>query len=176
MPLPWAPALPLTTDRLVLRRHEADDVDDLLAFHSDPDVVRYIPWPVRTREQVETTLALKQTQHRVDREGDVLVLAIEFEGRVIGEVLLKHEDDAEAELGYAMDARYHGRGLASEAARAMLGLAFGEFGLGKVIAVLDERNAASAALLERLGMTLERSFPSQFKGESVTELQYAILR
>ena len=42
--------LPIATERLVLRAHRADDLDDLVAFHSDPEVVRHVPWPVRDRE------------------------------------------------------------------------------------------------------------------------------
>ncbi len=42
----------LETARLRLRALELADEDDLLAYQSDPEIVRYIPWPVRTRELV----------------------------------------------------------------------------------------------------------------------------
>ena len=41
--LPFAPVLPLRTERLILRRFEADDLDGLSAFHGDPEAVRYVP-------------------------------------------------------------------------------------------------------------------------------------
>ena len=41
--------LPLETERLVLRAHRREDLDDLVRFHGDPEVVRYVPWPVRDR-------------------------------------------------------------------------------------------------------------------------------
>ena len=41
--------LPIETERLVLRAHRTSDLDDLLAFHGDPEVVRFVPWPVRDR-------------------------------------------------------------------------------------------------------------------------------
>lgn len=179
MTLPWAPALPLLTERLVLRGHESRDLDDLLVFHTDAEVVRYIPWPVRTRAEVETALATKLRQHVVVVPGKALVLAIEFEGTVIGEILLKHVDgepEVRAELGYVLNPRYQGNGFATEAARTMLGLAFGELGVHRVTAILDERNTASARLLERVGMTLSRSYEADFKGELVTELEYEISR
>ena len=35
--------LPIETERLILRPHRMDDLDDLERFHGDPDVVRYVP-------------------------------------------------------------------------------------------------------------------------------------
>ena len=176
--LPWTPIYPIVTERLVLRPHRDSDLDDLLEFHSDPEVVRYIPWPVQTREQVRVALDLRVTADRVEKEGDWLILAMELRetGRVIGEVLLKCSsiERGEAELGYAVHAGFHGRGLASEAARAMLALGFGELGLRRVTAELDARNTASAKLLERLGFTLHRRFATEFKGEQTEDLEYAL--
>ncbi len=56
------PSYPIRTERLDLRPHRMEDLDDLLAFHSDPDVVRYVPWPVRDREQTRTALKAKLTR------------------------------------------------------------------------------------------------------------------
>ncbi len=54
-----------------------------------------------------------------------------------------------------MHPAYGGRGLATEAVRALVALAFGPFGLHRVYAQLDPRNTASVRLCERLGMTHE---------------------
>ena len=182
--LPWEPALPIVTERLILRVHEHGDLDDLLEFHSDPAVVIYLPWPVRTRAQVAEALAPKLRAGRVDAEGEWLVLAMELRstGTVIGEVLVKclSVERNEAELGYAMHADYHGQGLAFEAASALVQLAVGELsagGLGveRLVAELDARNAASSRLLERLGFTLFRSYESEFKGELAPGLEYELV-
>ena len=177
--LPWEPALPIVTDRLILRVHEHGDLDDMLEFHSDPDVVRYLPWPIRTRSQVAEALVPKLRAGRVDAEGDWLVLAMQLAetGKVIGEVLIKcaSVERSESELGYAMHAGYHGKGLAFEAASAMVKLALGELGVERLVAELDGRNAASSRLLERLGFTLHRSYESEFKGELAPGLEYELL-
>ena len=68
--LPWEPELPLHTERLTLRVHEHGDLDDMLEFHSDPSVVRYLPWPIRTQTQVAEALIPKLRAGRVDAEGD----------------------------------------------------------------------------------------------------------
>ncbi|GAB3952965.1 GNAT family protein [Kribbella albertanoniae] len=176
------PTYPLRTERLDLRAHRQDDLDDLLAFHSNPDIVRYVPWPVRDREQTRVALEAKLTQDRLTEEGQWLVLAIELRetGTVIGEVLLKWASEAsrQGEIGYALHADYHGKGYASEAAREILRLGFEELGLHRIVAVLDDRNTASAQLLERLGMRREAHLLQAlwFKDEWSNELVYALLK
>lgn len=185
--LPWAPDYPVLTERLALRPHESGDLDDLLRYHSDPEVVRYIPWPVRTREQTAAALESRTRQSRVTEPGQWLVFAIQLRddrglpegGRVIGEVLLKFDSDTDArgELGYAIARDAEGHGYATEAARAVLELAFARFGLHRVVARLDARNRASAALLTRLGMRQEAHFveDEHFKGEWTDTLVFALL-
>ena len=175
--IPWTPALPIRTERLELRVHRESDVDDMLQFRSDPEVVRYVPWPVSTRADVEEALVKRLTAGRVDVAGEWLILAIVFRetGQVIGEVLLKNNGEDAAELGYALHRSFHGLGLAREATEAMLDLGIREFGLRRITAELDERNTASAALLERLGFTLHRRYQEEFKGEQCWALEYELL-
>ena len=75
-------------------------------------------------------------------------------------------------------ADHSGRGYAIEAARVVLGVAFGEFGPHRVTGSCDARNLASARLMERLGMRREAHFRSNeyVKDEWCDELVYAILR
>jgi RimJ/RimL family protein N-acetyltransferase len=158
-----------------------DDLDDLLAFHSDPDVVRYVPWPVRDREQTRAALEVKLTQDAITEPGQWLVLAIELRetGTVIGEVLLKwaSETSRQGELGYALHTGYHGRGLAAEAANAVLRLGFEDLGLHRICANVINGNAASVKLLTRLGMRQEGHLVENvlFKGEWSDELVFALL-
>jgi RimJ/RimL family protein N-acetyltransferase len=175
--LPWNPALPLVTERLELRVHRPQDVDDMLEFRSDPEVVRFVPWPVSTRADVEQALVPRLTAGTVEKVGDWLILAIVLResGTVIGEVLLKCSGGDEGELGYAIHRAYQGKGLAREAAEAVLNLGFGEFGLERITALLDERNTSSAALLERLGFTRARRYREVFKGENCWALKYVKL-
>ncbi len=155
----WLPPYPVETARLLLRPHRMTDLDDLVGFHGDPEVTRYIPWPVRDRRQTEEALAAKLAQDRAERDGDWIVLAMQRRdtGTVIGEVLLKREDAEHgvAELGYAMSRAHQGQGLASEAAAAMIALAAG-FGVRTVVAHIDRHNAASIALATRLGLRRAR--------------------
>ncbi|MEV6287735.1 GNAT family N-acetyltransferase [Kribbella sp. NPDC051770] len=171
---------PIRTERLDLRPHRREDLDDLLAFHSDPDVVRYVPWPVRDRAQVEAALEVKLGQGELTEPGQWLVLAIELRETktVIGEVLLKwaSETDRQGELGYALNTAYHGRGLAAEAADAMLRIGFEELKLHRIYALIIDGNTASAQLATRLGMHQEAHLvhAAFFKGEWIDDLVFAI--
>ena len=178
---PWAPSYPIRTARLLLRPHLESDLDDLVPFHSDPEITRYIPWPVRNREETQLALAAKLDKGTVTAEGEWLILAIVHaaENRVIGEVLLKRVSDSEGvgELGYALARSHQGQGLAVEAAQAVLALAFGEFALERVIARIDEPNLASRRMIERLGFTeVSRSEPNPEHGENEILVNYSVGR
>jgi RimJ/RimL family protein N-acetyltransferase len=141
--------------RLLLRAHTPADLDDLVVFHSDAEVTRYIPWPVRDRAGTEAALAVKLTQVTA-AVGQWLVLAVEHRAdeRVIGEVLLKRGPGAEAEVGYAFSRAYQGAGHASEAVSALLAEASRALGVERFTATVDTRNTASLRLLGRLGFAL----------------------
>jgi RimJ/RimL family protein N-acetyltransferase len=149
----WTFDYPLRTDRLLLRPHTLGDLDDLVVFHSDPDVTRYIPWPVRDREQTLDVLTVKLGQASATSPGDWIVLAIEerSSGHVIGEILLKRKSDTEAELGYVLATSAQGKGLITEAATVLLAEAERVLGVTTVDATVQKPNAASARVLARLG-------------------------
>ncbi|MCW2802802.1 MAG: GCN5-like N-acetyltransferase [Propionibacteriaceae bacterium] len=181
MELPVLPALPLHTERLVLRRFGPGDLEPLLAFHSDADSVRYVPFPPRDRAAVASVLERKTSNFALRREGDLIELAVALrkEGTLVGDVLLalRSLPNETLEVGYIFSPAYAGRGYATEAVRALLDLAFGPLGARRVMARVDERNARSRALLERLGARLEAHLVENewIKGELTSEVDYAVL-
>lgn len=174
------PSYPIETERLLLRPHRRGDLDDLVRFHSDPEVVRYIPWPVRDRAATATALEAKLRQGALTAPDQWLVLAIEERATatVIGEVLLKwaSAEHRQGEVGYAVGRAYQGHGYASEAVTAILRLGFEDLGLHRIIAVVIDGNEPSARLLRRLGFTEEGRFVDAvlFKGAWATERVFAL--
>ncbi|RKT87416.1 Protein N-acetyltransferase, RimJ/RimL family [Saccharopolyspora antimicrobica] len=170
---------PIRTARLVLRPFTERDEDDMLEFESRPDVARYLLNEPRTPEDNAKELAVRLKQHALREEGDTLLLAIELGGKVVGYTLLiwLSRPDQQGEFGYVLHPDHHGKGYASEAAAEMLRIGFEELGLHRIIGRCDPRNAASAGLMERLGMRREGHFlESQFfKGEWGGEYRYALL-
>ena len=178
-PLPYEFVEPLVTERLRLRLQTAADVDDIYAWKSDPDVALYQLYEPLSREEVITRVAEAAVSARLENSGDWIELAIELtaERRVIGSIYFTLAQDSGAEIGWALTAAYHGRGYASEAASAVLELAFGRLERHRVYAELDPRNAASIALCERLGMRHEAHLVENmwFKGAWADTGVYAIL-
>jgi RimJ/RimL family protein N-acetyltransferase len=178
---PTVPAarLPRRTERLVLRPFRHGDEADVLAYRGLTDVVRYMPAePLRARGAA-AFIAERMAATQIEADEDKIVLAIEHDGHVIGDLLVKAGQlaDRQAEIGWALHPRYHGRGLATEAARELFVLAFADLGMHRVFAQLDPRNAASARLCERLGMRREAYFREDlwFKGEWGDTAVYALL-
>ena len=170
---------PVRTERLLLRPMTEADIDDLHAYQSRVDVCRYLPYEPRTREEVAEKVAKFSAATTLAADGDYWQLAIERDGRVIGDVYFTIESIAHstAEIGWTLHPDHHGNGYMSEAAGAVLGIAFGEIGLHRVKAQLDPRNHASIALCKRLGMREEAYFVEDewFKGEWGDTGVYAIL-
>jgi RimJ/RimL family protein N-acetyltransferase len=175
------PAYPLETARLVLRPFGPGDLEELFAFHSLPEVARFLYWEARDREQVRGVLDAKLRQTVLEEEGQGLALAVVLRevGVVVGEVSLlwlsrRHR---QGEVGFVFHPRYQGRGLATEAAEVALRLGFEGLGLHRVIGRCDALNVASARLMERLGMRREAHFVHNevFKGSWGDELVYAML-
>lgn len=176
MPTPF---LPIHTERLVLRSYAESDLDALLSYYSRPDVARHLltqPWTPEVGREV-----IAQRVHGVGLEapGRALAVIVEHEGRVIGDVGLRATDEtgAKGEMGWVFHPDVAGKGFASEAAGAVLELGFARYGMHRIIAQLDARNVASAALCERLGMQLETRGRQDWwsKGEWSDSLVYAAL-
>jgi RimJ/RimL family protein N-acetyltransferase len=169
------------TARLVLRRFRAEDLEPLLRFHSDPDVVRYVPYPPRDRQTMRTVLERKIASTQLAEDGDLLELAVvRTEDQVlIGDVLLvlQSVEHQTVEIGYVFSPAYSKRGYATEAVRALLEVAFFKLDARRVVARVDARNTASRALLERLGMRQEANLLENewIKGELTSEVDYAVL-
>lgn len=180
-PFELRPRYPIGTPRLSLRPLRRDDVDALLAYRSRPDVCRYVPFDPMDRGAVEERLATDWARTALTDEGQALTLGVELtaSGTLVGDVVLfwHSRQHRSGEIGYVFDPRAAGNGYATEAARALLGLAFDGLGLHRVTGRVDERNEPSARVLRRLGMRQEARLVHNelFKGEWSTELDFAML-
>jgi RimJ/RimL family protein N-acetyltransferase len=180
--LPFQFSGPLRTERVLVRAMAAGDVDDVHAYQSREDVCRYLPYAPRTRDEVVAKVARNAAALTLAGETDYWQLAIErldTPGRVIGDVFfaLRSTENASGEIGWVLHPDHGGRGYMTEAAGALLELAFGAIGLHRVSAQLDARNTASIALCTRLGMRAEAHFVEDFwlDGEWGDSGIYAIL-
>lgn len=178
---PFDASTPIRTERLELRPLEPGDLDAVHAYQSREDVCRYLLYEPRDRETLAAKLDEWAARRSIEHEGDFLQLAVirREDGVLVGEIyfVLKSVADASAEIGWVFSPDHGGRGYATEAARAMLGIAFGHLGLHRVFANLDPRNETSARLCRRLGMRHEAHHVEDmwFKGAWGDTDIYAIL-
>lgn len=145
----------IETGRLLLRQHTLDDAAAWYRIQSDPEVVRYLPWPQRTPEESLAHLERRTRHNSLARRNDFLALAVVLDGELIGDVSMHLRTvvaaQREVEVGWLLDSAYSGRGFAREAASALLDFAFTQLGARTASAVIDERNLRSLALARRLG-------------------------
>lgn len=172
------PDLPLRTERLLLRRVRLDDAAALHDYYGREDVARHLLHPPYTLVETLGEVRRRTRPPGPDEDDATLGLVVELDGRVVGDVvlMLKPPSYVQAEIGWVIHPDVAGRGIATEAARALLDLAFGHYGVLRVHAELDARNDRSAALAERLGMRREAHRISDYwsKGEWTDSLQYGL--
>jgi RimJ/RimL family protein N-acetyltransferase len=173
------PDYPLETARLTLRPYVAGDLDALHDIQSRPEVTRYLLYDARDRDQVRKVLDERMQADLIERDALNLAVVLPETGALIGDVVLflRSQEQRQGEIGYVFHPGYGGRGYATEAARALLGLGFEHYGLHRIVGRLDARNTASARVLERLGMRREARFVQNefIKGEWTDEFVYAML-
>ena len=176
------PHYPLRTPRLSLRPFTRGDVDAVYSYRRREDVARYLFDVPLSRDECALAVQQRINQTSLAKEGDRIILAVEHgqTGVLMGEVSLiwRSADARQGEVGWIFDPEFQGQGFATEAASAMLDLAFGPAEIHRVSARCDVRNLRSWKMMERLGMRREAHFREHglFKGKWDEEYIYAMLR
>jgi [ribosomal protein S5]-alanine N-acetyltransferase len=154
----------LQTPRLLLRPFTEEDLDKMAALMADKDFMRF-SLGVFSREQ--TAGFLEKVRDRdgfpsqlgvIVREDDRLIGYCGFFPQIVDGI-------EELEIGYRIDPAYWGRGIATEATRAVRDHAFNDLHLPRVISLIHPDNIASRRVAEKNGMTPEketvfRGFPT----------------
>ena len=146
----------LKTERLLLREVDPADARDLLVFRGDPEVQRFNSRPITDISEILTVidtlrkwyLAQKSIHWGVTRHDDQRVIGL-FSLHGLNRF---HQRGA---IGYDLAREFWGQGIASEAARAVVGFAFEHLSLNRLEAVTISDNYRSVVLLERLGFKHE---------------------
>ena len=151
-------AVQLETPRLILRRWQEVDRAPFGAINADAEVMHFFPAPL-TRE--ESDEAIDRYLAGFERNGFSFFAAVEREtGELAGLAGLQVMRDPVpkltppvVEIGWRLRMASQGRGLATEAARAIVEYAFGPLALREVSAITAIPNVASRRVMEKLGMT-----------------------
>jgi aminoglycoside 6'-N-acetyltransferase len=173
--------LPLTTERLILRRLADRDAHAVAAYRNDPEVARYQSWE-RCSLPEARALINEYKQQPFGRPGDWLqaAIALRSSDEIVGDIAMKlqRQDPRQAVIGFTVARQHQRRGYAREIIGGLFDHFFHELGLHRISADCDPRNGASWGLMESLGMRREahHRLSLWFKGEWADEYIYAILR
>ncbi|MDB6053270.1 MAG: acetyltransferase, ribosomal protein N-acetylase [Verrucomicrobiales bacterium] len=147
------------TSRLILRKFNESDLDSLLGFRGDPEVMHFSVTGPETREDIQTKY-LPSCLRRYFRDGlGQWAVVRKSDGLCIGECGICAQDvdgEREFEISYRMRRDCWGNGLATEAARGCCDYGFNKAGLRRLISIIEFQNAASIRVAEKMGMTLEK--------------------
>jgi RimJ/RimL family protein N-acetyltransferase len=140
------------TERLIVRRLDEDDLDALFAVYGDADTMRWVDDGVPlTRELCVEWVAVTHDNYAARGYG-MSALVLKETGAVVGFCGLVHPGGQELpELKYALLRLHLGRGLASEAAAAMVAYGAMAFSMQRILSTVAAANAASIRVLEKAG-------------------------
>lgn len=150
------------TARLVLTPLSADDQAALSALLRKPEVREFLlDGQVLNDAEVTEIIVNSEKDFAASNFGVWGLRLIGGKpGDLIGTAGLRRLDGGpELEIVYSLDPDHRGRGLALEAAGAVVAYAFEALGRDRVLAEIDEGNTASIALVERLGMRAFETVP-----------------
>jgi ribosomal-protein-alanine N-acetyltransferase len=147
----------LVTPRLRLRPFTETDLEDVWVYASDPEVSRWVKWDTH-RSLDDTRAFLRWTVDAYNLpEPSTWAIADVATDRVIGSIgwASWHPTHGRGEIGYVLARHAWGRGLATEAVRAVIRYGFEQLELHKITAHCHVQNIASRRVLERVGMQIE---------------------
>ncbi len=168
----------IVTDRLIIRKFEQSDWENLYEYLSDKEVVKFEPYDIYTEDQAKEEAVIRSNNE------SFFAVCLKENRKLIGNLYLDKGDFDTWELGYVFNRNYQGQGYATESAKALLDYAFTHLEARRIIAMCNPKNDQSWKLLERLHMRREGLllqniyFKTDSNGEPIwsNTYEYAILK
>lgn len=169
----------IESKRLVIRRLRDDDVDTLASYRNLPQVAWLQLWESYSVEEARGLVnPCKVVEPFTAGNWFQFGVALKDSDELIGDLYFKLDGAGnQAEIGFTFAPTFQGRGLATEAVKALLNHAFTNEGIHRVYGSTDPRNTSSIKLMKRLGMRQEAHHLEAlwFKGEWADDVVFAIL-
>jgi RimJ/RimL family protein N-acetyltransferase len=148
----------LTGVRVTMREISLDDLDAALAFASDPEVTRYLPFEPQSRQQERAAIVRMTAEARATPRMQFELAAVSrTTGAMVGmgRIGFTPGQTAAADIGYLLRRDCWGSGLGTEIAGLLVGFGFRQLGVHRVWAGHHPDNPASGRVLEKVGMIRE---------------------
>lgn len=148
----------LETERLILRRIETSDAEDMFNnWASDPEVTKFLTWPPHASVDETKTTVENWINSYSDPAFYNWVIELKDTGAVVGDisVVRMNEKVESADIGYCMGKAWWGCGIMAEALKAVVDYLFADVGLNRVAACHDKNNPNSGRVMDKAGMQVE---------------------
>ena len=147
----------IETERLLLRRIDKNDVDEVLALRSNPETMKYIPRPLaKSIEEAFEHIAMIEDKI-MNNIGINWGISLKGNPKIIG--IIGHykisPENHRAEIGYMSLPETNGKGYMSEAIKAVVAYGFQQMNLHSIEAIIDPENIASEKVLQKNGFVKE---------------------
>ena len=145
----------LKTERLILRRINPTDVEDVFDYASCPDVPRYLLWhPHPDRNYTKQYLSFLDKKYKKNEFYD---WGIELDGHLIGTCGFSSFDidNNSAQIGYVLNKKHWGNGYAPEAVKEIMLFGFEVLKLHRIEARFIKQNERSKRVMEKCRMSYE---------------------
>ncbi|MBO5319293.1 MAG: GNAT family N-acetyltransferase [Ruminococcus sp.] len=151
----------LETERLILRRFDESDAENVYLYAKDSDVGPIAGWP--PHKSVDES---REVIRNVFSGAEAYAVCLKSDNKAIGAIELKlngHTDmtekDDECELGYWLGKPFWGQGIIPEAVREILRHAFEDIGMNKVWCGYYDGNVKSKRVQEKCGFRYQWTTP-----------------
>jgi ribosomal-protein-alanine N-acetyltransferase len=163
--LNFTPFPELKTGRLLLRKLESIDANEMFFLRSNENVLRYIGRePAKTIEEAEEFI--NKINKAVDENESILwgITFLNEPSTVIGTICLWNfkKEHYRGEIGYLLHPDHWRKGIMKEAINAVVDYGFTVLGLHSMEALLDSKNIGSSSVLESTGFTKEGHVKENF--------------
>ncbi|MFV8376102.1 GNAT family N-acetyltransferase [Flavobacterium sp. LB1P71] len=169
----------LETERLLLRRIDANDVNEIFALRSNSETMKYIPRPlVKTTEDALEHIAMIDAKIETN-EGINWAITLKDDPKLIG--LIGHyrikPEHFRAEIGYMLLPEFNGKGIIPEAVKEAIRYGFEVMQLHSIEAIIHPENFGSEKVLQKSGFVKEAHLKENefYDGRFLDTVIYSIL-
>lgn len=169
----------LETERLILRKLEISDAEDIYEYARYPEVARFVTWEAhKCIEDARGFINWVLERYKKDEGGD-WGIELKSTGRIIGSIGFVELDPANycGAIGYALSKDYWGKGIMTEALKRLIRFSFEDMKLNRIEAYHIPENEASGKIMQKAGMAYEGLLRQRMlaKGKFWDLKQYSII-
>lgn len=177
--LNFLPFPELKTERLILRRVLASDVNEMYALRSNPQTMKYIPRPLIVNHE-EALAHIKMMDDKIiNNKGINWAITLKGDDTMLGVIghYQINQEHYRAEIGYMILPEFNGKGITTEAVNCVVEYGFNTMQLHSIEGVIDPANIASEKVLLKCGFVKEAHFKENeyFNGKFIDSVIYSKL-